>query len=185
MRPWPARGPLAARPRPEAPALPALRVTDPTRPIDRPAEPAAAPPAPGGSPYGPQTLAIRRFLQHLAALAPAAWDAIAAEFPAHAARPAYARADRALGLVIERAAREAERDAALGPLVQLVRLPSAPDAPAPPAGDDAADVPLHPVAEPALAAVLALLVRDLIPAASLDALYAPVAAHVPVERLAR
>lgn len=166
-------------------------MTDPARPADPtpPASSAATPsasapaaPAAGGQPYGPQTLAIRRFLQHLAALPATEWEAIAAGFAAHAAQPAFVRADRALGLVVERAGRETERDAALGPLVQLVRLPRPADAP-PPTEDE--EVPLHPVAEPALAAVLALLVRDLLPEASFAALYAPVAAHVPAERLSR
>ena len=134
-------------------------------------------------PYGPQTLQIRRFLQRLAALSGAEWDAVAAEFEALRATPAFRRADAALGQVIERAGRESARDAALGPLLQLVRVPN--DAsPRTTATDDADElVPLAPVAEAALAAVLALLVRDLVASTAFATLYGPFAARIPLAGL--
>jgi hypothetical protein len=146
--------------------------------------PPGAQSAQGGQsgPYGPQTLQIRRFLQRLAAMSGAEWEAVAAEFEALRVTPGFRRADAALGQVIERAGRESARDAALGPLLQLVRLPDA----APPgsaADDEDAAVPLAPVAEAALAAVLALLVRDLVAATAFATLYGPFGARIPLAAL--
>src|SRR6478672_11199473 len=103
--------------------------------------------SPGRWPYGPSTPAVRRFLQRFAAL-----DAAAADFHAAERTPAFATADQALALAIERSGRVAERDAVLGPLLQLVR----------PAGGEAGAE--HPVAAAALGAVLALVVRDVMDA---------------------
>ncbi len=129
------------------------------------------------APYGPATLQIRRFLQRLAALRPSEWDAAAAAFAAAQGSAAFRGADRALADAIARTGREPERDAALGPLVQLVRAPGT----APVDGPE--EVPLAPVAEAALAAVLALLVRDVLPAPAFATLYAPFATVVPVAEL--
>ena len=122
------------------------------------------------APYGPNTIAIRRFLQRLAALAPDERAAAARAYAAAAGSPRFRAADRALGMVVDRAGRTAERDAALGPLLQLVSADEQ--------ADDA-DVALDPVAEPALAAMLALLARDLLPAETVATLYAPFAALIP------
>ena len=46
------------------------------------------------------------------------------------------------------------------------------------------DDPLATVAEAALAATLALLVRDVLPATAFATLYAPFAGRIPVETLA-
>ena len=138
-------------------------------------------PEPGGRPYGPNTPAVRRFLQRFAALRPAEWEQAARLYEAQQGTAALAAADRALGQAVERAGRSAERDAVVGPLVQVVR-----DAPIPPragAGDDEGLALLPPVAEAALAALLALVVRDVLPPRAFDALYAPFAELVPAEGL--
>jgi hypothetical protein len=138
-------------------------------------------PEPGGRPYGPNTPAVRRFLQRFAALRPAEWEAAARRYEDAQPGPAFAAADRALAQTVERAGRTAERDAVVGPLVQLVR-----DAPRPPragAPDDEGLALLPPVAEAALGALLALVVRDVLPAPAFDALYAPFAELVPLDAL--
>ena len=68
----------------------------------------------------------------------------------------------------------------VGPLVQLVR-----DAPPGPRRGGEADegLALLPVAEAALAALLALVVRDVLPAHAFDALYAPFAELIPPDAL--
>ncbi len=144
------------------------------------ASPAApsGPPPDGPLPYGPQTLAIRRFLQRLAALPAGDWTAATAAYDALQGTGRFAAADRALSAAVARTQREPERDAALGPLAQLLRMPGAPDAP------PTDDAPLAPVAEAALAATLALLVRDVLPATAFATLYAPFADRIPVDTLA-
>ena len=113
----------------------------------------------GAQPYGPQTAAVRSFLVRLAGLGAADRDAVAARHAALADAPRYRRADATLGDVITRSGREAARDALTGPLLQLVKRQAAlTDA----AEGDADDIALDPIAEPALAALLALLVRDLL-----------------------
>jgi hypothetical protein len=141
-------------------------------------------PDPGGLPYGPNTPAVRRFLQRFAALRPSEWDAAGRRYEAAQASPAFAAADRALAQAVERAGRTAERDAVVGPLVQLVR-----DAPRPsrPAGDAGAGgdglALLPPVAEAALAALLALVVRDVLAEPAFATLYAPFTTLVPLDAL--
>ena len=149
----------------------------------------AAPRAPSApdAPYGPQTPAVRRFLQRFAALAPAEWDAAAATYAAAAGTGAALAADRDLARTVERADRVAERDAVLGPLAGLVRVDREPpegdrDAPE---GDGYAPAELHPVAEAALAALLALVVRDVLPPRAFATLYAPFAATIPADTLDR
>jgi hypothetical protein len=123
---------------------------------------------------------VRRFLQRFAALRAADWDEAARRYAELAGTPAFLAADRALAQAVERAGRTAERDAVVGPLVQLVR-----DAPPPPPGGAADDglALLPPVAEAALAALLALVARDVLPARAFDALYAPFAELVPADAL--
>ncbi len=153
-----------------------------------PAPPPAGPGPAGAAPYGPNTQAVRRFLQRFAALRPADWERAARAYEANAGTPAFAAADRALAQAVERSGRAAERDAVVGPLVQLVR--DAPQAaphqpPRGPRGDAAAGGPLAdapllpPVAEAALAALLALVVRDVLPERAFAALYGPFAELVP------
>jgi hypothetical protein len=137
-------------------------------------------------PYGPETPAIRRFLVRLAGLGGADRRAIVSAWERHSASPAYTVAEAALALVIERSGRESARDALSGPLLQLVRSPAhrdgASDATSAVASNDASDTEaLDPVAEPALAALLALLVRDLLDPAAFEALYAACADHIPLD----
>jgi len=114
-------------------------------------------------PYGPQTAQIRAFLRALAALDVAQHDDAVARWTVHLGTAAFTRADRQLGEVLIRAGREAERDAAAGPLLQMLRSTNA---------DEAGDA-LDPIAEPALAALMALLVRDVLPADTFNTLTAP------------
>lgn len=113
----------------------------------------------GSQPYGPQTAAVRSFLVRLAGLGAADRDAVVTRHAALADSPRYRRADATLGDVITRSGREAARDALTGPLLQLVKRQAAlTDADQ----GDTDDIALDPIAEPALAALLALLVRDLL-----------------------
>lgn len=120
-------------------------------------------------PYGPQTAQIRAFLRGLAALDVARHDDAVMRWKAQTGTPAFVRADRQLGEVLIRAGREAERDAAAGPLLQMMR-----SAPAETERDT-----LDPIAEPALAVLMALLVRDLLPADTFATLTAPLHELVP------
>lgn len=106
-------------------------------------------------PYGPQTAAVRGFLVRLAGLGAADRAGVVARYEALAATRAYEAADARLGEVITRSGREEARDALSGPLIQLVKRPDSPT------GEDA-EIELEPIAEPALAALLALMVRDLL-----------------------
>jgi hypothetical protein len=90
----------------------------------------------------------------------------------------YLKAEAALATAIERSGREAQRDALSGPLLQLVRRPDAPET-----TDENALDGLDPVAEPALAALLALLVRDLLAPDEYQALYAVFDDVIPVAEL--
>lgn len=117
-------------------------------------------------PYGPNTPAIRRFLVRFAGLGTNDRDAVVVRYGAASNTRLYQLAEVALATAIERSGRESLRDALSGPLLQLVRRPNAPA----PTDDDALES-LDPVAEPALAALLALLAMDLLTAAQVDALY--------------
>lgn len=121
-------------------------------------------------PYGPSTPLIRRFLVQLAALGPKSRVRVIERFAEESRTPRFARADTAVGELIERSGRTDARDAVAGPLLQLARG----------LDDDALD----PIAEPALAALLALLVRDLLPEIHFTALFASVEPEIPVATLA-
>jgi hypothetical protein len=127
-------------------------------------------------PYGPNTRTVRRFLQRFAALAPDEWAGAAERFAAAEGTPRFRRADRALGAAVGAAGREGERDAALRPLAELLRRAERD-------GPDREEGELDPVAAAAVAAVLALVMRDVLAADTFDALYAPFAELIPVERL--
>lgn len=138
-------------------------------------------------PYGPHTDAVRRLLQRLAAAPAESWADAARRYEALARTPRYAAAERSLAQAIADAGRERERDAVVGPLVQIAadaaervaRLEPAPPATAPTSAADAADR----FAEPALAAALAVVMRDLLGRAEFAALYEGVAGMVEEKQL--
>jgi len=104
---------------------------------------------------------------------------------------AYHVADAAVGMLIERSGRGDARDALGGPLMAMMRLPSPADVDEVTATtlDDAAIAAddeweaLDPMAEPALGALLALLVHDLLSVAQFDVLYEPFALVIPAASL--
>ena len=104
-------------------------------------------------------------------------EPVVALYTRQSATPAWHAAETALATAIERSGREPQRDALSGPLLQLVRRPDRPDAP--PASADEALATLEPIAEPALAALMALLVQDLLGEAYVRTLYAPFAEIIP------
>lgn len=112
---------------------------------------------PSALPYGPQTAAVRGFLVRLAALGAADRAAVVARFASVATSRSYEAADSRLGDVITKSGREDARDALSGPLLQLVKRPASATTPL-----SGAEIELEPIAEPALAALLALMVRDLL-----------------------
>ncbi|MBL0940957.1 MAG: hypothetical protein IBJ03_18880 [Gemmatimonadaceae bacterium] len=124
-------------------------------------------------PYGPNTSAIRQFLVQLAGLGTSDRARVVAAYEHTAATANWQRAESRLAAVIERSGREASRDALTGPLMQLVRHSTTPTALSDNASDAEVMATLDPVAEPALAALLALLVRDLLSAEDATLLLSP------------
>lgn len=133
--------------------------------------------------YGPNTPAVRRFLQRFAALRPSELERAARAYAELDATPALTSADRALAQAMERTGRAAERDAVVGPLVQLAHDPDRPRAPGAPADRDEGLALLPPVAEAALGAALALIVRDVLDARAFATLYGPFAELIPADAL--
>ena len=127
--------------------------------------------------YGPATPQIRRFLVQLAGLGAEARSGVVDRFHSVMHTPDFASAESAMGLAIERGGRVDARDAVAGPLLQLVRDANRTD-------EDDPLASLEPIAEPALAAVLALLVSDLLPPLYVRVLYEPFAAEITLESLA-
>jgi len=123
-------------------------------------------------PYGPRTPAVRRFLERLARLTPAEWAAAARQYAAAWRTPDAARADAALADAIARTGRERARDQLVGPVLQMARTaaPAVASAGARGAPDEEA------LAEAALAAALAVLAHDALPADDYALLVAPFAA---------
>ena len=115
--------------------------------------------ATSSQPYGPETAAVRGLLVRLAGLGATDRAAIVARYETIAATRAYEAADTHLGEVIARSGREQARDALSGPLLQLMKRRVA-DTDTPSVVGD--EIALEPIAEPALAALLALMVRDLL-----------------------
>ncbi len=139
----------------------------------------------GALPYGPNTAAIRRFLVRLAGLGTEARTRVTAAYAAQASTRAWVIAETALATTIERSGREPQRDALSGPLLQLVQRDAhgaRPAASEDENGDengvengdeDGVMDTLDPIAEPALAALLALLVVDLLDSTQVMRLLAP------------
>jgi len=110
-------------------------------------------------PYGPQTAAVRGFLVRLAGLGAADRAAVVSRYDAVSTTRAYEAADSRLGDVITRSGREEARDALSGPLMQLMKRPVAAITEA---TSTDTELELEPIAEAALAALLSLMVRDLL-----------------------
>ncbi len=136
-------------------------------------------PARGALPYGPATAAIRRFFVALAALDLEAHDDVVARFSALSKSAAFSAADATLGEIIDRSGRTDARNALFGPLLQLVRERDAGAGDS--GGDSDAPVPLDSIAEPALAALMGLLVHDLLSMEMLATLYAAFADAIPLD----
>jgi hypothetical protein len=124
----------------------------------------------GGSapPYGPATPKIRRFLQRAAALDASGWQQAVTRYSSISASPAGRSADRALGRAIETAALHRERDALVGPVIQLAQRVAA---------DDGA------TAEALLSAALSLLATPPLEHAVRATLYEPFADAIPLSTL--
>ncbi|GAB1344979.1 hypothetical protein [Gemmatimonas sp.] len=120
-------------------------------------------------PYGPNTAMIRRFLVRLAGLGTADRVAVVERYQTRSASVEWHTAEALLATTIERSGRDAARDALSGPLLQLVRPAHAQAA----ANEDDWLSALDPIAEPALAALLGLLVSDLLSAPALHTLLSP------------
>ncbi len=118
-------------------------------------------------PYGPHTADVRVFLRGLAELSAEEHARVVDVWARASTTTAFARADRVLADTMVRVHREAERDAAAGPLLQMLRT------------RDEAPSALDPIAEPALAALMALVLRDVLPSTTFDTLVAPLAALIP------
>ncbi len=129
------------------------------------------------TPYGPATDVIRNFLVKLAGLDSEAHDGVVARFDALHQEHLWVAADVTLGETLERSGRNDARDAVAGPLLQLIRIEQADD---PSVASLSREHALDPIAEPALAAVLALIVSDLLPTATLATLYAPFEPIIPL-----
>jgi hypothetical protein len=130
-------------------------------------------------PYGPESAAVRRFLAQLAGLSAADRSRVVALHATHAASRNWIAAEDAMAEAFVRSDRESLRDALGGPLMQLVRLPDA----AATIREDEALASLDPIAESALAALLALVVRDLLAPAHVATLLAPFASVIDIAAL--
>jgi hypothetical protein len=130
-------------------------------------------------PYGPNTAAVRRFLQRLAGKSAADCSGAARAYLSLQATPELVAADRALGRALESSARTDARDAVVGPIIQLMNGHAAK------LDSDAAlsGVSLDDMAEAALAAVLGIIVGDLIAGDALEVLYRPFADIIPIEQI--
>ena len=136
---------------------------------------------PAGAPYGPATASVRRFLVRLAALDADARESVLERFAAIASSRAFVSADAALAETIERSGRGDAQDALAGPLLQLVRHRGEVASSATSDAVEEEEPELDALAEPALAALLALLVRDLLPASHFRTLYGAFDAVIPAD----
>ena len=142
------------------------------------AEPPRVPmPGPPTAPYGPASPVVRRFLQRLAAQRELVWLAAARRYQDPVDAAERQRADRALGAAIERLGREPARDALVGPVVQMARRVASALHP------EVTDEVLEGLAEPALAAALALVVSDELERNLMASLYKPFEGAIPLASL--
>ena len=132
---------------------------------------------PASQPYGPNTPAVRRFLQRLAGKPASDCVAAARVYLSLQGTPLFRAADRAVGDAVESGDRTDARDAVVGPIIQLMsghaeRLATDPAL---------AGVTVDDMAETALAAALGLIVGDILAADALEVLYRPYAGLIPIE----
>ncbi|MEP6764782.1 MAG: hypothetical protein ABJB66_10750 [Gemmatimonadaceae bacterium] len=129
-------------------------------------------------PYGPNSLLVRRFLQRLAALGAGTELEVVARYELVTKRDEFWVADSAVAILIGKSDRASDRDAIAGPLLQLVSKRLDSDAVA-----NSDGVVLRPVAEPALAALLALMMSDLLQPDHFNVLFESFAQAIPIESL--
>ena len=122
------------------------------------------------NPYGPNTSRVRRFLVQLAALGEADRNAVCGEYDRLSRTSTWAAAEAELGRIMEASGRSELQTALSGPFLQLVGSGDTEDAPG-------------QIAEPALGAVLAIVLSDLLPAEQFTTLYEPFARTIPVSAL--
>ena len=135
-----------------------------------------------GLPYGPATVAIRRFLQRLAALDANAERDVVRHYEALSATDEFRRAELAMAMAVAEAGRVAERDSIAGPLIQIVRTRESQSDELVQQINISANN-LRPIAEPALGAILALLMRDTLTATQMQILYEPFASLIRIDTL--
>lgn len=140
------------------------------------------------APYGPSTSQIRRFLQRLVALTAEVEAQVASEYALARATLEFQAAERLLGVAIARSGREAERDALGGPLLRMLAADVPSNSPPAVGGVDTppssppvsgGEPALRPIAEPALAATLALMMQDVLTENQVALLYAPFQRFIP------
>ncbi len=140
-------------------------------------------PASTHGPYGPRTKQVRDFLVRFAGLGAHARADVVARYDAVSNTPAFMAAESILGETIARAGLLDARDALAGPLLQLVRAPDAVPVAEHVSGEH--DVMLDAIAEPALAALLAILTEELVDPDITRQLYAPFFEAIPRSRSVR
>ena len=121
---------------------------------------------------------VRRFLVQFAGLGASSRARIVTRYASLSSSRDFSHAEQALASTLERSGRTAERDALAGPLLQLVRRPPrvSDEQTSTASGDDLEH--FDAVAEPALAAVLVLLVADLLEPTVAATLYAPLSDEI-------
>jgi hypothetical protein len=130
----------------------------------------------GSAPYGPETPRIRRFLVRLAALGAEQRAEVVTRHVAVVESREWQRAELRLATIMVESGRTDLQEAFSGPLLQLVGANPSTDSPD-------AEPTFDAIAEPALAAVLALLVRDLLDTETFTVLYEPFALAIPAGAL--
>ena len=128
-------------------------------------------PLPGRLPYGPNTHSVRQFLVRLAALGTVQRGEVVTAYAALAESASWLRADARLGRAIQSSGRGDVEQTLAGPLLQLVT------------SREAEGGSLDAIAEPALAALLAIVVADLLSEADFATLYRPFAQIIPQDDL--
>lgn len=144
--------------------------------------PSPVPSQPPAHPYGPNTAAVRRFLQRLAALPAPQWALASEQYRDGQRAASFGLADDALALAIQETGRDDARRAVVGPTLRLAESVRA-DLVAGRTEAIADSTDADSLAESALAAILALIVRDALEREHFDTLYAPFQVLIAPESL--